>query len=167
MGEAELIPAVKLSNNARSSIPVHFARAGFFQTRSSSGVLQLIVFELPTSVPKWPWFGCFGESGARETKNGPKWALEPVLMVRTICQEWPQSAGFRPLIRAEKKCPDWADWRRERDSDSRYNRCLRGAVACPTAPPILNPGSASRCMHRSGSEAAFCTKAGGYPRVVG
>ena len=30
-------------------------------------------------------------------------------MVRTICREGPRSAGFRPPVRSEKECPDWAD----------------------------------------------------------
>ena len=33
----------------------------------------------------------------------PEVGLEPVLMVRTICQEWPLSAGFRPRIRSGKR----------------------------------------------------------------
>jgi hypothetical protein len=47
--------------------------------------------------------GRFGESEPRETKKGPEWTLKPVLMVRTICREWPQSAGFRTADQEENR----------------------------------------------------------------
>ena len=86
------------------SIPVHFAQAGFFQTRTPSGALQPI--EL--SSFQHPYQNGRGsvaseKVGRERRKQGPKWALGPGAVVRTICQEWPQSAGFRPRISGRKK----------------------------------------------------------------
>jgi hypothetical protein len=44
-----------------------------------------------------------GESGPRETKSGAKWGYRGGPVVRTIRQEWPHSAAFRPLIRSGKR----------------------------------------------------------------
>ena len=41
-----------------------------------------------------------GRERRKTARNGPS---SPVLMVRNICQEWPHSAGFRPMIRSGKR----------------------------------------------------------------
>jgi hypothetical protein len=62
--------------------------------RASSNLLNYRAFNI--RVPKWPWFGCVGERGPRETETGPKWPLGPGAVIRTIRQEWPHSAGLWP-----------------------------------------------------------------------
>ena len=73
------------------------------------------------------------ENGLKPGNGGQQLKTEKPFVSRGLSRE----ATARETVAAIDS------WRRERDSDSRYNRCLRGAVACPTAPP--NPGSASRC----------------------
>ena len=82
-----------------------------------------------------------------ETKNGPKWGYRGVLVVRTICQEWPHSAGFRPLIRSGKRMSRLARLAEERNC----RRTLSSAFSMTYEPHkncggccLENPGPVAR-----------------------
>jgi hypothetical protein len=129
------------------SMPLPLALAGFFQTRSPSGVLQLI--ELSSfSHPYQNGRGSVAsEKGAGERRKTAR--SEP----RGRRPWFGQFAGNGRILRhsrrqagAEKECPDWVFWRSEGDSNCGYDRARRRARAGPMvlahhrqviAPPAL------------------------------
>jgi hypothetical protein len=98
------------------SIPVHSARAGFFQTLSPSGVLQLI--ELSSfSHPYQNGRGSVASEKVRRerrktARNSPSsrssWFGQFARNGRSL-RDSGRGSGVG------KECPDWRDWRRERN----------------------------------------------------
>ena len=101
-----------------SSIQVHSAQAEFFQTRFPSGALQLIElssFQHPYQNGRG---SVVSEKAGRER---PKTARNGLPGRCSWFGRMSQKARIlrgsgRPQ-RAEKECPEWADWRRKGDSN--------------------------------------------------
>ena len=65
--------------------------------------------ELLTSIPKWPWFGCFRESGLRETEAARNGLPSRHARFGKMAGERPRSAAFRLVrISSEKNVPTGA-----------------------------------------------------------
>jgi hypothetical protein len=120
-----------------------------FKPTPPSGASNLLIFQDSNNRTKMGVVRLPRRKWAEREENGPKWGYRGVLVVRTIYQEWPHSAGFRPLIRGGKRMSRLA---RLAEGSSLAANTLFQDRQPPTAPSSAATSASDRLARRGGNQ---------------